>query len=341
MRIRATMTIMAAVWSGCRNEGGVAAPVNEWGEPNPQELTNPVQVDRIAQTTIPSVDVLFVVDNSCSMSEEQLALSTNFPTMLDWFIGSGLDYHVGVVSTDMNNPLEAGRLRTIAGRRWIQDDTASPEGVFGQMVEMGTSGHWEEKGRAAAYTALELLSGTDNLGFVRDGAGMHITVVSDENDASGDSPISRNEWIDYLQDFRWSRRLVSFSSIVGPVTGCPYIGSPGTEYTSVTDAVGGVTWPICSDDWTEVLDQLGFLAVGLSREFYLSRLPVASTIAVSVDDAGVVVPFDDGEWTYDASRNSVTFDSFVPEPLAVVQIEYQVLASVNDPGAIEDPTPPN
>jgi hypothetical protein len=337
--MRRLSLLLASSLLGCGSENDVASHVVQYGPPNPLELTNPSRIDRILQTTVPQVDALFVVDNSCSMEEEQASLGENFPAMLDWFVGSGLDYHVGVVSTDMRDPLEAGRLRTVGGVRWVQQDTSSPEGIFASMVQMGTSGDASEQGRAAAYTALELLGSTDNLGFARPGAGMHLTFVSDENDASGESPISRGEWIDYLASFRGSSRMVSASSIVGPVTGCPDIGSPGTEYMEVSAAVGGVVWPICSPDWTEVLDELGFLAVGLSREFFLSQLPVPATLEVRVvDPGGTVFAVPSEGWSYSSSRNSITFDSLVPEPLSVVEVEYELLSSVRD---LDDPdTPP-
>ncbi len=132
--------------------------------------------------------------------------------------------------------------------------------------------------------------------------------------------------------------MVSFSSIVGPLTGCPDIGEPGTEYLAVTAAVGGVTWPICTDDWSSVLDELGLLATGLSREFFLSRVPVPGTIEVSVEDQGVVRPFSEGaDWTYDLERNSVTFTSFTPSPLSVVTIDYLVLAGLEEEDRPEEP----
>jgi len=327
---------MSVAWTvlvlGCRSDGGIEIPIVDYGPPNPQSFSTPFQEDRLLQTTVPSMDVLFVVDNSCSMSEEQASLGTNFPAMLEWFLGSGLDYHIGVVSTDMNDPLQAGRLRTVNGARWVDPSTKKPESVFNSMVQMGTTGFWDEKGRAAAYTAIDLLAdSSSNVGFVRPDAGMHIAVISDENDSSGDAPISRDEFIDYLSNLRWSERLVSFSSIVGPVTGCPDIGSPGTEYLDVTAAVGGITWPICSDDWTSVLDQLGFIATGLTREFYLSKRPVVDTIEVRViDPDGTSFEFQpDTDWSYSVVRNSVEFVEYVPDPLAVVDIRYQVLSSLD------------
>jgi hypothetical protein len=326
--------------TACRSEQNVGADIIDYGAPNPAALSTPVQLDRIVQTTIPAIDVLFVVDNSCSMAEEQASLGGNFSAMLAWFVGSGLDYHVGVISTDMNDPSHGGRLRVVSDRRWIDPDTDEPEALFANMVQMGTAGHYAEKGRAAAYSAIELLASADNLGFVRPDAGMHISVVSDENDDSGDSPIALAEWIDYLQDFRVGARMVTFSSIVGPLTGCPYIGSPGTEYMAVTQAVGGVTWPICSQDWTQVLDELGFVAVGLTREFFLSRLPVPGTIEVRVDAQGNILPFTPADYTYSETRNSITFLEYAPQPLEVVEIEYQVLSSVFETEQPTDPPTP-
>ena len=312
----------------CRSDNGVRTQIPEFGVPNVRVFETPEKTDRIVQLTIPSVDALFVVDNSCSMDEEQVLLAGNFPEFLRWFQDSGLDYHIGVVSTDMVDPDESGRLRVVNERRWISDAVRSPESLFAQMTLMGTEGHWIEKGRAAAYTAIEILGSEDNLGFVRGDAAMHITVVSDENDESGDSPIGREEFVEWLRALRPSRQMVSFSSSVGPLAGCPDIGSPGTEYTDVSAELGGVIWPICDPDWSEVLDQLGFLAVGLDKEFHLSSRPVPRTIDVSVElPSDVVVVFDDpGDWRYDPIRNSITFERYIPEPLATVVITYRVLS---------------
>ena len=316
--------LVLAGW-GCRSETDVRARLPSFDNSQARPLDVVMQTDQITQVTIPSVDFLFVVDNSCSMEEEQKALGLNFPAFVSWFIKSGLDYHVGVTSTDMRDPTHGGRLRVGAKERWIEPATAEPEAAFAQMVQMGTNGDPAERGRAAAFTAIELLAKTENKGFIRSDAGLHLAVVSDEDDLSGNSPVSRQEFVDYLLSVRPSPRMVSFSSIVGPLTGCPDIGEPGTEYLSVTNQVGGVFWPICTDDWTQVLDELGFLAAGLSREYFLSRLPVAGTIEVTVLDGDAVLPFAEGvDWVYVEARNSIEFLDFVPDPLSVVQITYDV-----------------
>lgn len=325
--------------AACRSDLGIDVNVPDFGPPNVQTFETPTRTDRLVQLTVPTVDALFVVDNSCSMEEEQALLAGNFPVFLSWFIQSGLDFHIGVVSTDMVDPLESGRLRQVQGRRWVDARTREPESVFAQMTVMGTDGYWLEKGRAATYTAIQLLGETDNLGFVRSDAAMHVTVVSDENDDSGDSPIGREEFIAWLRALRPSRQMVSFSSIVGPVAGCADIGSPGTEYTDVSAEVGGVIWPICDPDWTTVLDELGFLAVGLDREFFLSALPFPDTVEVSVElPGGATQVFTAADWQYDPVRNSVTFVSYVPEPLSTVVVSYAVRAESQQGVETTNPT---
>ncbi|HJN74368.1 MAG TPA: lamin tail domain-containing protein [Myxococcota bacterium] len=46
------------------------------------------------------VDVLLVVDNSCSMIEEQVKLATNFGAFIQYFDGVDVDYQLAVITTD-------------------------------------------------------------------------------------------------------------------------------------------------------------------------------------------------------------------------------------------------
>ncbi len=166
------------VVSGCI-ETGISSSVEPVGIANPKDLATPDKVDKLVQVQVPEVDVLWVIDNSCSMWEEQTALTENFPIFMNFFLGSGLDYHIGVVSTDMNNAAESGRLRQANGYRYIDEETENPTSIFTSMAAMGTAGHFDEKGREAAYAALELKKDGYNVGFLRDDASLHVVVISD------------------------------------------------------------------------------------------------------------------------------------------------------------------
>ena len=66
----------------------------------------------------------------------------------------------------------------------------------------------------------------------------------------------------------------------------------------------------------------------------MASSPRAGTLKVSVEDGGYTQAFTEydpatsiGDWTYSEPRSSVTFLDYTPNPGAVVQIQYDVLAS--------------
>jgi len=318
-----------ALISGC-SEYDIAGNEEIRGEPNPPVLEIPPNEDRIVQVTSPAVDVLWTIDNSCSMLDEQVSLTSNFDAFMNYFLGSGLDYHVGVISTDNTMVTHQGTLREVAGERWIADDTQDPITVFSAMASLGTSGSATEAGRSTTYKAIELKKNAENIDFIREEAGLHIIVISDEQDQSTANPISKLEFIDYLATLKTEEDAVTFSSIVnGPACGnfCNGGESAGTNYIDVTLGVGGILSEIHADEWVEVLEQLGVQAAGLKREFFLTELPVPGTIKVEILDEGTVFTFVEGDdWNYDAARNSIVFVEYIPSPLAEVHITYDKLS---------------
>lgn len=320
------------------------------GAANPAPVEPPVRTDRIIQVTTPSVDVLWVVDDSCSMLEEQSGIATNAPAFMDYFIGSGLDWHVGVVSTDMSANSKSGKLQSAGGYTYLDEDTPNPVDLFGQMARLGTNGSATEKGRQAAYHAIETLGDSNNAGFYRDEASLAVVVISDEQDQTTNNP-SLQEFISWLSNLKPDLDQVSFSSIVcleastiygqNCGTGAFANMTVGTDYIAVTDAVGGVKWDIRDTDWTTVLNELGMQAAGLKREFFLGDIPVPDTIRVTVvepaDAGGEVRNFVvDDDFVYSETRNSIQFRTYVPLPLSEVFIEYELLAAQFDDGRTYD-----
>lgn len=313
------------------SEYQINQPVPPFGDANPAELDNPVKIDRIVQVTTPAVDIMWIIDNSGSMLEEQTQLAQNFPAFMPYILGSGLDYHIGVVSTDMNANKESGKLVAADNHdRWITNDSDDPTGMFEQMATLGTGGSSTECGREAGYTALELLGTTDNAGFLRDDrtTGIHVIVVSDEPDLSNTAVITKPEFIDWMNGLRPEEpELATFSSIVNPPEDSGPLNPSGIDYITLTQGIGGILWPIHTDSWISVLEQLAIQAAGLKHEYFLSQLPVPDTVEVQVREPdGTIVT--DQVWTYSLSRNSITFETYIPLPLSEVLIQYTVLSSV-------------
>ncbi len=67
--------------------------------------------DAFQQLRKNTVDVLMVVDNSCSMFEEQDKLAANFESFISAFDGIDVDWQIGVVTTDMVTEGHQGALR--------------------------------------------------------------------------------------------------------------------------------------------------------------------------------------------------------------------------------------
>ena len=73
-------------------------------------LRRRTQTDTFFQEIRRTVDILLVVDNSCSMIDEQQKLAANFDNFISQFLDAEVDYQIGVVTTDMSDPEHQGRL---------------------------------------------------------------------------------------------------------------------------------------------------------------------------------------------------------------------------------------
>lgn len=174
----------------------------------------PLQLNR-------NLDLLFVVDNSGSMKEEQAGLATNFPKFIQVLqqVQGGLpDVHIGVVSSNMgagNNgiqncspPGDAGHLlqgpdgTTCAGldpgAKFISDIANTTGGrtqnytgdlgqLFSCMAQLGTDGCGLEHHLESMRTALDPANAF-NAGFIRKDAFLGIVIIGDEDDCSDKDP---------------------------------------------------------------------------------------------------------------------------------------------------------
>lgn len=361
--MRSSSAVGLVLLAGCAQDIGIAGDYGLSGMGDAPSLDSPRRQDVIQQTTIPEVDILWVVDNSCSMAEEQRKLANNFDAFIRFFVGSGLDWHVGVVSTDVDAGGHSGKLRPAGAgsqARFLTPEMPDVEGLFANMVDLGTGGSAEEAGLDATWLAIQQPSGelqTTNAGFYRDGAALHVVVISDEEDQSG---IRVPEFVTWMKNLKPSADIpMSFSSIVTPKPVCGQAAAidAGLRYMDVSAQIGGQIESICVADWYPVLEALGLQAAGLKREYFLTEKPVPETITmVIVDDGGERhgidldrippdAPFDGicrrrgykdcFGFTYDPVRNSVYLPEYLPGALAQVSIDYELLSG-REPGLTED-----
>ncbi len=330
----------------CNSEQQIIAQGADVTLSDPPVYVDPVQEDRIVQVVVPEVDILFVVDNSSSMGNEQQQLQGNFPLFIDHFVTSGLDYHIGMVSTDMQRPDHSGLLREGMGVSIIDVDTELPREVFSAMTgSLGVHIGSVESGRAAAYSALELRQNEPrNFGFVREEADLHLIFVSDDEDQSGGNPVTKPEFINWALGLKEDPARVQMHGIVVPTGGCGSGTNTGASYIQYANATEGAIYSICEDDWGPALDALGVWTAGLKREFFLSRIPVTDPellleVRVRTTDfdtgeeltltfeeclAGEEIDDPACDVVYTPGRNSITFLDYRPEPLAEILVSYPI-----------------
>ncbi len=297
------------------------------------------------------VDILWIVDNSTSMVQEQTAVANGAASFIGHLESTGMDFHIGVVTTDLSstNPKAAALVGPYASSA-----TPGYQQLFASQVQVGTGGSDQEKGMQAAAEALTPpMSQQANIGFLRDEASLAIVVVSDENDCSdngalgptstGDDCYTQYSKLtpipDLVSQFREIKKgspgQLTFSGIIGPdaVDGCS-TAVPGKRYATAIQMIGGVRANICDADYTGIMDSLGLIAAGVLDTFALTYLAQDDgSIAVHVNDAdGNEVTADEVEdatngWTYeeaaDQTSASIVFHgAAVPPRGAEITVHY-------------------
>ena len=162
------------------------------------------------------MDILFVIDDSGSMSEEQANLISNFPRFVEVLdnyrteAGNPLDYRLGVTTTGrdittvitFNVPgLPAPMMMSISetgpdgallqpsecsmSRRWIESADPDVTGTFSCLANVGTGGSSVEMPLLMTQRAFtdRVVDGT-NAGFIRNDALLAVIMLTDENDCS-------------------------------------------------------------------------------------------------------------------------------------------------------------
>ena len=311
----------------------------------PDALGPTIWTDWFQQRTVEASDILFVIDDSGSMSDEQAELIVNFEVFSDNFVGTNLDYHIGVVRADLaagvDNSAGWGILEQLPdGTSWIDPNTADMAPVFQEVADVGANGAGQcEMGLQASMSALTYQThpSMPNEGFYRQDGLLSLVIISDEADHGPDpggplgmppcGGVSPNEFISW-----WTNNLkgpndqdkLLFTAIVGPPGGCGTEedgAAEGDGYLQVVDAVEGNFLSVCEADWAEFLTQLGLESAGLKTSFPLRRIPIESTLVLTIDG----LEPDGSIWTYDRIRNSIDFPvENIPDELAIVEATYQL-----------------
>lgn len=280
------------------------------------------------------IDMLFVVDNSGSMSNEQTILRDSFASFIAHFQTRLLSFRIGIITTDSVSTTLAGFKTGGPGSlvsygendRVLTNNTPNLTTQFAQNVKVGTSGDGGEMGIHTATLALSPQNtdpGKPNENFLRPDAFLSILFISDEDESTKPD---RNDYVKYYSDIKKARfdafraalervkpnklglvrtdAIVKPSGTVGPdgVDTCPTGFVVGSTYSELAPLYGGNTTSICSN-FSSRLIQLGAdIATQVQTQFVLEKkLHQMEQVVLNGKTLN-----EGTEYTYNAEANAVT-----------------------------------
>lgn len=271
-------------------------------------------------------DILVVVDNSGSMSQEQTNLATKLNELLV-SIGTA-NWQVGVITTSplIQSGVEKCQLSLIK-----YNDT-DPMGRFKTAVQVGTSGSGNEQGVRQAVVGLNCTETP----WVRPNSTLAVLIVSDEDNCSKDGAdcgtsgwAKENYLIDHIEK-KMGREIGKTAGIYGifshPTKPCSTAGNLGTQYARLVNykAQGAVNWgDICDASYKTTLNRISdSIAVLIQNQFELKAKPDTGSAKVSFllkSGATQTVPSS----AYTINDRTITFVAGQEPPVdSKIQINY-------------------
>lgn len=314
----------------------------------------PERAERFVQLGHAAVDVLFVVDFTGCMAQEQVALAAHFDALTRIMDVGRLNYHIGVTSSgtrqEQGRLLHADRIRGDpfggpAAHKVVRRTTApEPATVFATNVQgmnlYGGSAA-DESPFGAGYLALrpDMLLG-HNAGFLRRDAHLSVFFLTDEPEQTGfweqDGMPSReiDFYLDYFRALKGAEGPSSFTAISmagDPPAGCDGAGGSASAAPRLYDfaqASGGqfqsICYPADGSSFPETFEALSSPLAGLRRKFFLGQPADPTSIEVRVDGALVPRQSSAAGWRYEPADHSIVLDTILtPEPGAELTVRYR------------------
>ncbi len=190
----------------------------------------------------PKIDILWCIDNSGSMADDQASLAGNFPLFINYAVNVNADFQIGVISSEINEPAKTdsgdynypGVLFNKKGTPKIiannppQNPTPNYQPVLSSSQEIIEAFRknaligecCSDEAEACFEAAKKALSSPviddpgKNKGFLRDQAKLYLIMVADEDDQS---PGSVDYYADYFKQIKKDAtgKLLSLSIVTG------------------------------------------------------------------------------------------------------------------------------
>lgn len=285
MILRIFTLILAAGMISCERSEQFLPPT----PPPPPRYTKDYKMSvNTSELAAQEVDILWVIDNSGSMAEEQAAVRANSAQFMQAFTSaSRLRWRMGLLSTDISQP-------PFLGFNPIVDwQTVDAVGQFNAAVSrLGTGG----SGTEMLYDpVLKALKGMPT--FLRKGAFFVLIVVTDEPEQS---LTTTPQFIGEIRNMMGGSDKFATFAVMDPNM------SSNQTYNDIVRITKGKTYNILSNDYGVLLAELGKDLVqrvmNVNPVILLDQRPKVETIQV-IYKGRFLIPAQ--QWTYDPIYNLV------------------------------------
>ncbi len=289
---------------------------------------------RVMGLVSPKIDVLFCIDNSGSMADNQRVLADSFGGFIQGFILAGLDFHIGMITTDVEStrssvwrnrmPEYPGANRGLLLSRFQNEHFFTNQTVgliskFQANAQVGTHGSSREQCLNSFIYTLQNASGSNsgwNAGFFRNDSLLSFVVVSDENEDIQDGESIQNRVARLragIASFnRGTSRGSRFDFIMNTNVAPPVVeASPGDlqyypgRYFAASSLLSGHNYNIAQNFSRDLLTISEGMVQQASHEYTLSEKPRdPQGLEVSLNGVPVLADSSNG-YVYHSDRNSI------------------------------------
>ena len=265
-------------------------------------------IDEFEQPISGKVDIMFYVDQSCSMDDDKAEMSAKFGQFIDELEEIDADYLVMAVTADNG----------CHNIDYIWPDTDGKSEIFQQAVN-GNGGMFTESGLTIAKhaTRSDNINGCNNE-FLRENSTVSLVLISDEPDQSPEE----NGYANVVPAILGQAPSTYISAVAGPLPqGCEDGGQSadaGRGYYEAVQATGGLFLSICDSDWGTKLTSIAeaALRVKLADAFYLTDDDVEpNSIVVTVDGE-----IQTEGWTLE-DQDPTAEDPSIPDTPALIRFD--------------------
>lgn len=289
------------------------------------------------------VDILFVVDNSSSMSQEQVGIGDKINGFIDKI--KDLNWQIALTTTDervmttgpdgAERPWGDGQLRPFDsdnGNQFVMRSTdlasRNAQSMLANAINVGVSGNGNERGINATYRSVARAADpSPNKDFFRPDAKLAVVIITDEDECSSGLGVCANKSaatashsdpktaLNFIKSQLGASKVVSFNSImfIPNDSTCKTGANQGHVYKEIVELTNGVTGSICSSDFTTPLAEIGNKVVELIKSVSLACAPADIDKDGKVDLAIVLADGSTMTSGFQINGSTVNFASALPE----------------------------